>query len=813
MLSELRVVLRRLWLRKTLSATLVATVAVGVGAATGTFSVVNATVLRPLPYPLSEDLHTLGTAYRDGRWSSGRVASVYVTALAESAPSITDVAAYRSAEDVVLAEDGERRQVLVQYVSEGFFDLFQTTAEVGRTFVSEDHGPGPSSAVLSHALWVDGFRADPGVVGRTVQMATGGFTVVGVAPADFDVPRSTDVWIGMELPQGGAGALGHTYNGYLRTHPGAADRLEGDLATVMGRLAAQYPETAGGRTFVTQPLLDAIVGDLSPILIVLFGGGLVILLLSSLNTATAMIARDAETMKDAAIKTALGADWRAVARGVLLEAGVVATAGTAAGLLLAWFGARALVVYGGEHLPRLTAVPLDGRVVLVAAGALIATLILTGVLPVSRLRRRNLNSVLMESGRSSTLSRRAHRLLSVLVVAELSFAIALLAVAGLLVRSYVNLAAVDAGFEPNGRLVFTAYLGGTRWAQAPALVPGPDGRPVIDPDSPPSPRTWLDAVTEVLTASRQVYSVGSANTLPLGRDWSTASYMAITGDDFDSTRPRTARIRGINSRFFESLGARLLAGRHFEATDGPSVAIVNQAFVREFLSGREPLDASFSYGFPVVNFANRISVVGVVEDIKYGSLREVAEPVVYVHSMGTRQAVVLSTSLDDPAPLIPFVRAALASVDPTMPVSVESLREMVAAQLTRHRAGLLVMLVFAGTSLLLSAVGVYGIISFVIEGRSREIATRTALGASPDRVRMFLVRQGAPLAVLGTVGGVGLAMLSARLAAQRLYEVDAFDPTLLSAAVGLVLAVATIGFVIPAERALRRSPTDVLNPG
>lgn len=805
MFRELKITIRRLARQPTFTMTAIGTLAVGVGATTAIFSTVNATLLRPLAYPQSQDIYTLNTTLVDGRWSSGRVTGAYISAINESAPSVIRAVAVFHREDVIITDEGEHRQALVYWVTEGFFDLFGLPMAEGRAFTPEDHRA-PRFAVIAHRIWDQVYGRDPVVVGGTLQMATGPVTIVGVAPPEFDVPQRSDVWLSFSVSPV---AVAHNYQSYLRARAGTdPERLRNELATVMAGLAEEYPQAASGRAFVLRPLVNAIVGDLGPILMVVLAGAVVLLLLGSVNVATLVLGRGAAQTREMAVRVALGAGRWSVVRCFLTESFVLATAGTLAGLFLAYVGVRLLLLVGAAQLPRLDQVPFDARVLLFAAGTLVATTVLVGLLPAGRLATPDIRGLLNEAGRSSTRARGTKRLLSGLVVAEVALAITLVSGAGWLVRSYANLSETDPGFVAQGRLVFTALLWGSRWTPRPVIIQGPDG-PMLDPNQPPptrSPQIWLETLRDRLQASAQIGAVGSASTLPLRTDWDAAYYVGVPGEPYDPDHQNTARRRAVSPTFFQAMGTRLIAGRRFSPAEAAPVAMVNEAFIRRYMPDRDPVNQAFAWGFPLVNFDQMMTIVGVVEDVKYRSLRDPADPIFYVPAHLARQTVVVETSLDDATTLIPTVRTALNAVDPSIPVTIEPMEEIVSSELIRHRLGLILMSLFALISLALAAVGIYGVIADATEQRSGELATRMALGATPRNVRALVMKQGRVLAVVGVTLGLGIAYAGGRLAASWLHEVRASDPVILAIAASAVLAVTLLAFLVPAVRASRREP-------
>lgn len=810
MLKELTITIRRLKKRPSFTLPAIATLAVGVGATTAIFTIVNATLLRPLPYPQAEDIYTLNTTFVDGRWTNGRVSGTYIAAINESAPSVTRAVAVSDGEDVIIADDGRNRKVLTHYVTEGFFDLVGLPMAAGRAFAREDYSRGgPYIAVLSFRIWDQMFGRDPEVVGRALRLATGPVTVVGIAPPDLDIPRGTDVWFTFTN-----GGLAHNFQAFLRVEPGTdPERLRSELATVMAGLAETYPQAASGRAFVTKPLVNAIVGDLGPILLVVLAGAVVLLTLGCVNVATLMLARGGAQTREFAVRKAFGANQSTILRQLLTESFVLSSVGTVMGLFLAFAGVRLLLAFGASGLPRLDRVPFDGSVFLFAATALVGITLLVGLLPAVRLATPDIRGLLGHGGRSTTDGRGSNRLLSGLVVAEIALAITLVAGAGWLVRSYVNLSETDPGFTPEGRLVFEVLLTGSTYDPMPEVIQTPDGRRLVWDSLAATPRMWLEELTERLKASGQIDAVGVATTFPLGIDWDGSDRVSVLSEPYDPSSQGGARRRWVSPGFFEAMGIRLIAGRTFtqddlRARDRP--AIVNQAFVRRYLAGKDPLTESFASGYPLVNFDVVVPIIGVVADVRYSSLREPAEPIYYFIRYPARGTVVVSTSLADATPLIPTVLAGVNALDPSIPVTIETLDAILSSELVRHRLGLILMTLFATLSLALAGIGIYGVIGHLTSQRSGEFAVRMALGANPSSIIKLVMRQGRTLAVVGMVMGVGAAYAGGRLATSWLYEVRASDPLILIVSASTVVAFTLLAFLVPAFWGSRIRPAQML---
>ncbi|MGE0161200.1 MAG: ABC transporter permease [Gemmatimonadales bacterium] len=812
MMTKTWILIRQLALHRTFAVTTICTLAVGIGATTAIFSTVNATLLRPLPYPYPEDIYELRAPLIDGRTSSGRVSGAYVAAVREGAPSVSHVVAVVDQENVLTAPDGEAQPVLVQLVTEGFFDLFGLPMAQGRGFVPEDHEFRARGVVLSHRLWTTRFGGDPSVVGEPIGLLEGSFPVVGVAHEEFDVPRGTDVWMSIEIPAGFQ-QFNHVGESYLRARPGTDLRiLQGELDTVVAGLVAQYPEVATGRAFVITPAVASLIGDLGAILLIVLGGALLLLLVGAVNVATLILARGVGRSSEVAIRIALGAGRWSIARSFFAEALLLSVVGTLLGLLLAWLGVHALGGLGVRTLPRLDTIPFDGRVLAFAGATLVATTVLIGLVPAAILTNVDVQRLLSGMGRSNSRTRGSKRVLRGLVVAEIALAITLVSGAGLMVRSYENVTNAPLGFEPEGRLVLTAHLQGTQWAPGPAVIIGPNGERMLDPNPPPSetPTSWFRQVSDRLLASAQIESVGAGRSVPFRADWDGMVYVAASEETYDRNAREAARLRRVSHTFLDAMGTRLLAGRGFAESEDVPVAIVNETFARTLYPGQDALHQTFGGGSPEVSFEYKIPIIGVVEDTRFASPTLPAVPEFFMLGLDTRVLVVVKTTLEDPTPLIPVVRAEVASIDPTVPITVEALPAIVSTQLARSRIGLTLMGLFAVMSLALAGVGIYGVLSNLTKDRRTELATHAALGAAPADVRDLVVREGSVLGALGTIIGIALSYTGGRVASSRLFEVPQFDPPMIVVAVTTVLGVTMIAVVLPALYAGRTSPADGL---
>jgi len=813
MLTDLKFMFRSLARQPGFALAAIATLAVGIGATTAIFSTVNAVLLRPLPFPHPEDLFAVYTPATDGRFTSGRDSGVELARLNDPSVSIVRAAGSARLDTTILLQDGTATSGVGYGVTEGFFDLFGLPMTIGRTFTHAEHVQGAAQVlVLSYRLWRDLFGSDPAIVGKTIRISNGPpgpMTIVGVASRDFDMPHGADFWTNFAItPQ----STGHGLDGFVRIKPGTTrGRLESEMAAAMAGIARDYGMLGRNRRYDLRPLVSAIVGDLGSTLVVVLAAAALLLVLASVNVTNLMLARGAVRSREIAVRVALGAGRGRIVRQLLTESFLLSAAGTVVGLLLAFAGIRALLAYGASELPRLDRVPFDARVLGFALATMIATGLLVGFAPALRLAGTSLKALMNESGRSSTGGTAAHRMLKTMIVAEIALAITLVAGAGWLLRSFANLGAADAGFVPQGRLVFDVLLPPARILPPPG-TPGMTQAVVID-----RVMAWTHELEDQLKAIGGVTSVATTATLPFGVDRDGVLYLGIQGEVVDPEHPLVARAHRVSQEFFETMGAKLIAGRQFTADDRLTtmqVAIVNKTFARRYLGGKDPLTAKFQAGYPDIPPASPLmTVVGVVDDMKYVSLAQAGDPAYYTpEAQGPffLQTFVLNTSLADPMSVAPSVRAAMKATNPQIPITPRSMNDIVSASLTRQRLGMTLMMLFALAALALAAVGIYGVIAYASAQRVGEVATRMALGATPSDVFWLLMTQGRTLAVVGTIAGLSVAYAAGRAGSSLLYEVRASDPMILFSAAALVVAITFLAILVPARRASQVDPSRVL---
>jgi putative ABC transport system permease protein len=798
LLQDLRFAVRNLRRTPAFPLAAIATLALGVGATTAIFSTVNAALLRPLPYPGARDLYALRTTLTDGRVTTGFLAPSEIVRLNDPSLSIVRAAGLQPQDATFLANDGTPRKTRVYAVTEGFFDVFGLPMTIGTVAPDQIVTNGPPTVVISHRVWRDHFGSDPAVVGKPIRFAEIGTTVAAVAHKDFDTPHNADFWFRIRAdPQG----INHNLEGFMRLEPGTTvERARSELASVMAGLARDFPSSAKNRAYVVRSLIEQIVGDLGPILIIVLSATALLLLLACVNVTNLLLARGAARAREMAVRVALGAGRGRIVRQLLTESVLLALAGAALGLLVAYVGVRLLQRLGAATLPRLESVPFDGNVLLFALVALIVSGVLVGFAPALRMARTDVRTLMNEAGRTASGGRVTARWLNVMTIAQIALAIMLVAGAGWLIRGFEQLRATSPGFVADKRLVFDVSLQGPKYNNPAAVVAG-----------------WND-LFDRLRPLHGVTAVGATSHFPLRGTPENSLRVQLRGETSDPDNPMGSRQRMATPGLFTAMGVRQLAGRDFSMDDRQGtalVAIVNNTFVRRYLAGKDPLTVQFIYGYPEIDPKREVQVIGVVDDVRQKSLSEAAEPAFYTSShqfVQRRQSVVIATTLNDNATLQSAIRDTIRKFDSNMAVEFEPVPELVASTLRRQELGMMLMLLFGAAAVALAAVGIYGVIAYGASQRRDEVATRLALGATPLNAFWLVVKQGRTLAAIGTAIGLAAAYGAGRIVSSRIYEVRASDPAILGMATALVLGVALVATIIPAWRVSRIQPSRVLRP-
>jgi putative ABC transport system permease protein len=797
--------------------------ALGIGASTAIFSVFNAALLRDLPYPDPGQIYMMRTVTPDGS-PTGTVTPREVRPFSESAthPTVHSVAIAWSQEVQIVGDDGTTHPTRDYGVTEQFFEVFGSDMRLGRGFVPGEQ-PGP--IVIAYHIWRDLFDSDPNIVGRSVSV--GGFPreVVGVTPQDFAFPEDPGFWHLMRL--GPQYDRSRVYRSYVRLHAG---RTEEQFQADLDRLSADLgPDPVTGRPvqFVAQPFLHYVVGDLRATVTILLGATALLMLIACLNVANLQVSRATVQAREVALRDALGAGrWRIV-RDLLTESVLLAGVGGALGVVVALVGVRLLMGLAPADLPRLDAVPFDGTVLLFALGATAITGVLIGLAPAWSLRSSQPAALVNESGRGTQGSRSGSRALSGLVVAEVALSVVLVIGAALLIRTYANLTATDPGFQAEGALTFFLNVPG----RVDIRFEGMDGdRPTFSGTMYQPMATFFRDLEERIGGLPGVASVANANSVPLGvaqYDGSLIFELSDRPGGQDSEAVSEARTRAVGPSFFTTMQTALLGGRGFEPGDRegtPGVAVVNESFARRYLPDREPLgqrlhfpanryvpgDVGFQLGHLTVN---DVEIVGVVADVKYWGLAEPAEPTIYVSSeqwINRRRHFVVRAHLGDPSALIPAIKEVIGATDSSLTAQYELYPSIVRSSIARERMGMTLLVTFGVVALLLAAVGIYGLLSYSVAQRRGEIAVRSAIGASARQVMRLVVGRGIVHTLLGVSLGIGSAVALRRVIESQLYGVSALDLRVFTLVPLTLLLVAVTACLVPAWRAARIQPADLL---
>ncbi len=764
--------------------------ALGIGVNAAVFGVVDAVLLRDLPYRDPGRLVMAFTAYPDFGHSSTSLPDFLDWR--DGFRPAGDLAAFGNASfNVTGAGAPERARGAV--ITSDFFRVLGAPPALGRSFTAdEERGPTPTVAILGHGYWRRRFGGDPGVVGRTLVLNGVARTVVGVAPAALLRPADADVLLPLRTDT----ALGRrseflTVVGRMR--PGVTlERARGVLATVGRRLQAEYPETNSPRLSIDLvPMRDEIVGPVRPSLVVFAGAVGLVLLVACANIANLLLTRAAAREREVALRAALGASRRRLFRQFLAESLVLALAGGAAGLAVAAGLVRALRAAAPEAIPRLDEAGLDWRVLVFTLAVSVGTGVLFGLAPALRAGREELQGAMRGGGRSVAGHAGARRASAGLVVAEMSLSVVLVVGAGLLLRSFVALQQVRPGFEAGG--VFTAQVTLPRAAY-----------PRVDDQVAP----FWDALLERVRALPGVRAAAVASNVPLtSPPYTTFQIAGRPAGPGEDVQPFA-----VSADYFRAMGIPLVRGRVFGPQDGPGaprVAVVGAEAARRFWPGRDPIGARITTG----DTAEYMTVVGVVADVRQEELAAKPYPQLYaVAAQQPARAMYLAVrTAGDPGALAGPVRRLVAALDPQLPVyGVSTMDERVGRSVARPRVTASLVVLFGALALALAAFGIYGVVALAVAQRTRELGVRLAIGARPGDVVRLVVRQEMRPALGGVALGLVAAAAASRLLAGLLYGVGAADPATFAAVAVFLAGVAAAATWMPARRATRVSPLDAL---
>ena len=785
--------------------------AVGIGGNTAVFSVIDATRVQALPYPDPQRLVYL----------IGNVQRAIVERRGASYPDFLDWRAQVTRFEDLAAFDGqlmtlagteESERIDTEFVSASYFALLGVTPAIGRTFrADEDDIAKPSTVVvLSDGLWKRRFGSDPSIIGRPITLNGQPFTVLGVMASGFTgVSDVAQMWIpfAMYAPparMASRGGRGFTVLGRLKPGVTIAE-AQAELTTIAARLERVYPDTNEARGIEISPLATEFFGPLRPALQVLMAAIAFVLLIACANVANLLLARSEARRREIALRVAVGAGRRRLLQQLVTESCVLTVLGAAAGLLLAEATVGLLMTSSPVTFPSVMAPGLDLRVATFTIAVSLLCGVGVGLAPWWQTRIDNLSRRLSESARGSD-GPRSQRLRNALVVAEVALAIVLLVGASLMIQSVRKLAAIDPGFDPSSLL--------TVHASVPRVSTAPTG--TLGGQTPPTPAVKGAELLERIGAVPGVVMVGLGNDVPLDGNAGAGFYVADGHGPFTAQNQPRAWVHRVSPQFFAALRMPFVAGRTFldsEMTPDSSAVIVSERVVTRFWPGQDPIDKRVKFG-ALDSDVPWLSIVGVVRDVKYRSLTNATntDPDIYLPfaDRNSQIAFAIRSSLP-PASMIGPVRAAIRAADSGIAIyDVASMDEQVRAQTARSRFITWAMGVFAGIALWLCALGIYGVMSYVVTQRTREIGIRLALGAQPREVLARIVSSGARLVVAGVVIGSLAAFALRRVVSAQFFDVPLTDPAA-GIALALFVLVGLAACVVPGLRATRLDPVRALH--
>jgi predicted permease len=789
----------------------VLTLALGIGATTAIFSVVNGVLLQPLPYPRSERIVQLFQLDKDGKRMSVSVPNFRdwqaqtrgFSAMALSHPPGT----------VTVNGLHEPARVNASDVSGDFFAVFGLRPQIGRVFsASEVHLGAAPVAVVSDGFWRRYLDANPGAVGRTITMGTKLFTVIGVMPPEMNYPADNEVWIPEELGESNPGRTTHGWRVVARLKDGVSTaQAKQDLSVVSRRLKEQYGDATWMFDGDLIPLHEQLVGNVRTTLLVLFGAATFLLLIACANVVNLLVARMTVRRAEIGLRLALGATRAKLAQQFLIEAGVLSALGGVLGVGLAVGGVRLLLAMQTGNLPRANEIRVDWLVLIFAVGVSVLTALALGLLAVWQGTRGDIRETLSASQRTQAGSGSSARVRQSLVVSQMALTVILLVGAGLLARSFLRLLEVNPGFRTQHVVVLDLDL---PYESGPAA----HQRRVA----------FYEQLMTRVGAIPGVARVGVATGVPLTGGGADGEFLIlsrvdqpITSKDWtdlrnDPTRSGNADYRVVDGDYFRAMNIPLLRGRLFDGRDQPDaahVAVISASLAKSKWPNEDPIGKIIQYG-NMDGDLRPFTVVGVVGDVRGESLAAEPQPTFYAYQPQRRYAgnafhVVIQTA-GDPTPIIASTRAIARAMRPDVPPVLRTIESVVTASVADRRFVLVLVGIFGGAALVLATLGVYSVISYLVTQRRQEIGVRIALGAQRGDVLGLVLRQGGSLALIGiAVGGAGALFLT-RLLSGLVYGVSTADPLAFGGVVALLAAVALLASWLPARRAARVDPMNVL---
>jgi putative ABC transport system permease protein len=796
-MTDLRYALRSVFKQPVFSAVVVLTLALGIGANTAIFTVVNAVVLRPLPFQNADRLAMIWTTKDTNQEQPLSFADF--NDLKNQTKSFSAVGAASPLWNFTLTGGPEPEPLQGMYVSANMFELLRVAPERGRNFSGdEDRIGGAPVAIISHSLWERRFGADQNIVGKPITLSGVTGTVIGVMPASFQLlDPAAEVWVPLSQNQFASSARNVRL---LSAVARLADDLKpaaanSELSTIAASWAAQYPDSNGGVAMRVVPLHQQVTGKFRPALLLLLGAVSLVLLIACANIINLMLVRSAARQKEIAVRAALGAARRRLLRQLLTESITLSLIGGAAGVLLGSWGVQALLALNPIPLPPYNQIRLDFTVLGFTLAASVITGILFGIAPAWQTLKFDLHTALKEGGRASIADSGQRRLSSLLVIAETAMAMVLLIGAGLLLKSFAHLLDVKPGFVTENVLTMQVGLPNASYRE------------------PQKRAAFLQQLERSLSGAPEVASVGFVTRLPLMSALNNVTtFLAIEGREVPVAERPEIDFRRASTGYFQTMGIPLLKGRlvtEQDITNNTGAVVINDAMAKRFWPGEDPVGKRISTATSSGQQTQWQTIVGIVGSVRHLGLDVEPRPELYYHTNSNPPfgPVVVIRTTGDPQRVISLARAKVRELDRDVPISnVNTMEQLVAQSVAQRRFGMFLVGIFAALALVLAVVGIYGVVSYSVAQRTNEIGVRMALGASTTDVLKLVLKQGMTLALIGVGVGLAGAFAVTRLMIALLFDVKPTDvATFATVSVGLIL-VALLACYVPARRAMKVDP-------
>jgi predicted permease len=812
LLADIRQSLRMFWKNPAFTVAVLAALALGIGADTAIFSVVNAVLLKPLTYPQPDRIVQFLNTSRDGGEFPGASATKFHV-WQDQTNVFQDVAAYDFSGKGLNLTGTVPEQIHGVHVSEAFFRLFGARAILGRTFTPQEDMPhGGNLVVISYGFWKRKFGGDPNIVGHTISLSGEPYTILGVTGQEFEFDPDADVWLPFQFPPNSTDQA-HYFTAAGRLKPGVTlDQAKAQQKLAYAEFKRRYPESDPNSSFSVKPLKDAIVGDIRKSLLVLIGAVSFVLLIACANVANLLMVRAAGRKREFAIRSAMGAGRVRIIRQLLTESILLALGGGALGLALGFAGVRWLVTVRPGDIPRIgengAGVTIDWRVALFTIGVSVLTGILFGLIPALGASRPDLAATMNEGGSRSGFGLRQSKARSALIVTEVGLALVLVIGAALLIRTFIALRMVKPGFDAHNVITLEMALNGPRYEKTAGVA------------------QLIHESRDRIHAIPGVEEVAVSNTLPL--DGGFGLPFIIVGRPLSGPSTGGAEWKATSPGYVGALHIPILRGRDFTVSDvagAPPVVLISDAFAKaNWKKGEDPVGQQLIIGKGVgPEFEEPArTIIGIVGDVHDGSLDQPANPVMIIPLAQMPDGITLLNSKvgplswiirtqTEPHQIVPAVTEQLRTASGGFPVAhVRTMEEITVRSTARQDFNMLLLSIFGFSALMLAAIGIYGLMAYSVSQRVREIGIRMALGADRSRIRGMIVWQGMRLALAGVVLGVGAAFALTRLIASSLYGVKSWDPTVFVVVPILLTAVALASTWLPAVRASRLDPMKAL---